>query len=270
MTFRLVMCLVFFVISSRIQAMPCDSIGIIYVKDKKMILHEVKKETLYAISRKYNIGIDLITKANPELEKGLKMGMKILIPYSGMQNMAFNDQYALHTIEPNQTLYFISKKYKVSVEDIKKWNNMPTTEMKVGSTIIVGEKIPVLKEHINLEKYSEILPAEVTKTDQNKSNIAQPIQTVKVNKSDKIVEKGNAEVFERNDGNTFYYALHKTAPIGTIMQILNDANSNSIFVRVIGKLSGEGDSKTVVKLTKIAFESLQADNNFKATLEYLQ
>jgi hypothetical protein len=47
----------------------------------KFILHKVeKKQTLYAITKKYNVGIDAIQKANPEIEQGLKEGMVLKIP----------------------------------------------------------------------------------------------------------------------------------------------------------------------------------------------
>ena len=48
----------------------------------KYIKHNVKRgETLYALSRKYDVKIEDITNANKELSKGLKVGQEILIPY---------------------------------------------------------------------------------------------------------------------------------------------------------------------------------------------
>ncbi len=44
-------------------------------------IHKVEpKETLFGIAKKYNVSVDNIKKANPELEEGLKAGMEIVIP----------------------------------------------------------------------------------------------------------------------------------------------------------------------------------------------
>mgnify|MGYP001942991480 CR=1 FL=1 len=49
-------------------------------KEKKVILHKVKaKETLYGISKKYGVSIDLIKEANPFLNEGLKIGQELRI-----------------------------------------------------------------------------------------------------------------------------------------------------------------------------------------------
>ena len=54
----------------------------------KFILHKVeKKQTLYAITKKYNVGIDAIQKANPEIEQGLKEGMVLKIPQKEIKSI---------------------------------------------------------------------------------------------------------------------------------------------------------------------------------------
>jgi len=49
--------------------------------ETKYITHIVsKKQTLFAISRKYNISMGEIRKHNPEIENGLQEGMILRIP----------------------------------------------------------------------------------------------------------------------------------------------------------------------------------------------
>jgi membrane-bound lytic murein transglycosylase D len=45
---------------------------------------------------------------------------------------------ATHVVEQGQTMYFISKKYNVPVDSIKKWNNLLDNNLKIGSTLIIG------------------------------------------------------------------------------------------------------------------------------------
>jgi len=53
-------------------------------------------------------------------------------------------------VDIRETLYSISKKYAVSVEDLKKWNGLTSNELKVGQKLVVNlasidEKTPLLK-----------------------------------------------------------------------------------------------------------------------------
>lgn len=55
----------------------------------------------------------------------------------------------------------------------------------------------------------------------------------------KVTESGFAEVIEGNSDSPKYLALHKTAPVGTIIQVKNEANGQKLFVRVIGSFRME-------------------------------
>ncbi len=48
--------------------------------------------------------------------------------------------YTLHTVEPKQTMYAISKKYDVAVTDILQWNQLQTTELKTGQQLRINKK----------------------------------------------------------------------------------------------------------------------------------
>src|SRR5688572_16191277 len=48
--------------------------------------------------------------------------------------------YIVHKVEAKETLYSISKKYGVSVDDVKKANEDLTADLKVGQTILVPAK----------------------------------------------------------------------------------------------------------------------------------
>ena len=75
---------------------------------------------------------------------------------------------------------------------------------------------------------------------------------------------------DQNSKSTKYYALHRTAPIGTIIKITNRMNSSSIYVKVVGKLPDTGDnSGLIIKLSKAGAEKLGViDERFQAELVY--
>ena len=67
-----------------------------------------------------------------------------------------------------------------------------------------------------------------------------------------------------------YYALHKTAPIGTIIKITNRMNSTSIYVKVVGRLPETGENEGIlIKVSKAGADKLGViDQRFQAQLVY--
>ncbi len=48
--------------------------------------------------------------------------------------------YTLHTVEPKETLFAISKKYEVKVEELMQWNNLETTSLQQGQQLRINKK----------------------------------------------------------------------------------------------------------------------------------
>ena len=96
-------------------------------EDNRYYYHLVKKgETVFKICNKYGITSDKLYEHNPELkEKGLIEGQIIKIPknqfapkpkeFTENQN---SNEFIYHTVQAKETLYSISKKYGVSINEI--------------------------------------------------------------------------------------------------------------------------------------------------------
>lgn len=50
------------------------------------------------------------------------------------------NNFIFHTVQPKETVYAISKKYAVHVEDLMKWNDMQTIALKTGQQLRIGKK----------------------------------------------------------------------------------------------------------------------------------
>jgi LysM repeat protein len=48
-------------------------------------------------------------------------------------------QLIVHVVQPKETVYSIARKYEVGVEDVKKWNEMDTTDLKIGQQIKINK-----------------------------------------------------------------------------------------------------------------------------------
>jgi LysM repeat protein len=86
----------------------------------------------------------------------------------------------------------------------------------------------------------------------------------------RVSESGLAMVIP-TDASDKYLALHKTAPVGTIMEVRNIMNGMSVYVRVIGKLPDTGENSNVlVRLSKRAVQRLATpDQRFRVETSYV-
>ena len=111
------------------------------------IKHTVKTgETVYSLTKKYNVSEAAIYQLNPDAKSGLSIGKVVIIPNGttiANNENEFDLEYDTHKVKRKETLYSLSKRFDVSVDDLKKHNPRLYAEpLKKGDVI----KIPLLKE----------------------------------------------------------------------------------------------------------------------------
>ncbi len=86
----------------------------------------------------------------------------------------------------------------------------------------------------------------------------------------RMSDSGVAEMIEGDESGK-YLALHRTAPIGTLVQVRNEFNNQSLWVKVIGRLPNTGvNDKILIKLSSQAFAKLSPeDRRFRAEVSYI-
>jgi LysM repeat protein len=128
-------------------------------KDKVIIsgtpyyIHIVKKsETLYSISRAYNITVEEINKENPPALYGIKEGQSLRIPVREISTTeppvttitpAKRDdtRYVYHKLQPGETIYYLSKLYGVSENEIVASNpRVDISRLPVNAEIAVPRR----------------------------------------------------------------------------------------------------------------------------------
>jgi LysM repeat protein len=115
-------------------------------KSTRFVYHTIEKgQTLYFLSRKYNVSIDSIKRYNAEADKNLLVGTIFKIPVStGIKGDGYvQEEFVYHTVQKKETLYGISKQYSVSIESILKSN--PALR---GGIIKVGSKLRIPKAEV--------------------------------------------------------------------------------------------------------------------------
>jgi len=158
----ILMCVCNFVHAQEITPKPIiKSNNKINIDGTSVYVHKVEPgQTLYAISKTYNVLIADIESLNDSLKNGLKAGMELKIPAlndkkSKAITLDNSGQFILHKVEKKQTLYAISKLYNLSSEDIQKVNPEINEGLKEGMMIKIPQKeikiieppvLPILKE----------------------------------------------------------------------------------------------------------------------------
>ncbi|MCC5939052.1 MAG: LysM peptidoglycan-binding domain-containing protein [Lunatimonas sp.] len=113
-----------------------DSIGVEKIGEKTFIVHQVApQETIFGISRRYNTPVSEIVQNNEALKDGLKIGQRILVPY--IQKEEIPEGAILYSVQPGETLFAISRKHQVGVQQIQEWNNLQGTDLSVGQSLII-------------------------------------------------------------------------------------------------------------------------------------
>lgn len=86
-----------------------------------------------------------------------------------------------------------------------------------------------------------------------------------------MAEMGMAERIEADESSNKYLALHRSAPVGALVQVRNDISNQSLWVKVIGRLPNTGvNDRVLIKLSAKAFEKLSPNNqSFRAEVSYM-
>ncbi len=293
---RKILLLILFLLPMMAHSMV-DSVGVEQLEGKRYILHKVEKaEGLYGIARKYGTIPSIIQEINRlettvlELGQILKVPAKVskgassiqniknesntekLKPEQIVQNPKLNiSQYGSHTVKKGETLYKIASKYGISVTELKEMNKLKSNTLnhnqklkvpKIGNVIANPDIIEPTEEeekNVRVEVSKGVADAKVS-TRENKY----------LNSTD-FTETGIAGwINDKTINGKKSIALHKTAPVGTIIRVTNLMNNKSVYVKVIGTLPETGDNENVIiVLSKAAVNMLGViDQKFRVNLNY--
>ncbi len=114
------------------------------VEYEPTIFHVVKKgETLSKIARKYNKSLAVMYRLNNiESFDKINIGQEIVVGYSKeikeVVNEKYNDTYNnYHTVTSGETLYRIAKNYNLTVQKLKKLNNLSSNTIGIGQELVI-------------------------------------------------------------------------------------------------------------------------------------
>ena len=199
---------------------------------------------------------------------------------------------ATHEVSKGQTLSSIAKQHNTTVADLKKLNGLKTNSVSIGQLLkvpgsnpkeeVVEEPRPVAKAEVPVvvkEQKQEPKAKQVPPVTQPFESPKQapapvekeiPAQDERANSGSitevsntlgytRVLETGFAEAIEGDGNSKKHLCLHKTAPVGSILQVKNEANGQSVYVKVIGKLPETGSNeKLIIRISRQAYDKLLA------------
>jgi LysM repeat protein len=264
------------------EASTLDSLGLKKENNKTFLLFKVgPKQSLFSILKRYNLSLSEFKSANADVQIPVKTGEIVYIPlhYLEESNPApkvveekaaeSTKEAEIHIVAPKQGLLSVANMHKVTMAELRKWNNLTSDRLQEGQRLIVSDPAGSTSS-IAVDK-SNLLPAKAaapTAPAPTEAVVA-PAKEKGPEDIKKKIETGIAELIDVPDNSGKFLALHRTAPIGTLVLVKNLTNNQSIWVKVIGRLPN-GDNKVIIKLSPKAFEKLNAvDKRVRAEISYL-
>jgi LysM repeat protein len=113
----------------------------------------LQNETLHQVSQFYAVQLDQLAlynqlNVNAIIKKGQTIYLKPAVFTANTSTVSItttkvNMQVAAstkeHEVQPKEGLYSIAKKYNISIEEIKEWNQLTSNDIKVGQKLIIAK-----------------------------------------------------------------------------------------------------------------------------------
>jgi LysM repeat protein len=191
-----------------------------------------KNQTLYNISKSFNIPVDSLLAANHlTKENGLQENTSIKVPFESSKLLAEkpenNDSCIklFYQVQPKESLYHLSKrKFEIDLKTLIQLNNLSSRKIREGILLFIGF-YPI-------------------------SNFVHPEKSIEPKISSPIIEEEKADEVEKftkeargvaicetiNLGSGRLFALHNTALMDSQIEIINPILNRKVHAKVIGRI----------------------------------
>ncbi|MEO9964580.1 MAG: LysM peptidoglycan-binding domain-containing protein [Reichenbachiella sp.] len=238
-------------------------------------IHIVKKgETLFSISQSYGLKLDSIVAINKLENANLSIGDTLLLSFQPIIRQDQSDPLVIdsaryHIVQASETLFGISRQYQVEIEELQQWNGLPDYTISIGQQLVISagtQKIQLdsisaissektIKDTLQNKPATPLLDTLYVRTDNSQFKT----KTSKSEGKKETTEEGFMMKIEDTDYTQKYLALHRTAPLGSMIKITNQMTNLEIEARVVGKLPESAlNNKLLMRLSSAAYKALGA------------
>lgn len=251
---------------------PRDSLLLVVTEGKKFVLHPVKlRQTLFSIARYYGLGLEELYEHNPQfrMEPGLRVGARIKIPIPNKAIKRYKrpgfvwakNTPIYYVVKDGDNLYNICERYfKMPVDSVKKRNHLTANTIRTGQHLHVGwmgtEGVSPEWRPARAYTHADVLK---TRYEEDKK------------KHKEINAQGVCAWPKGSKEKGDLYALHREAPIGSVVIVTNPMFNRVVPAKVIGRIPDGYESKVELVLSPEAVHRLGAqDPQFFVKIRYLK
>lgn len=170
-------------------------------------------ETLTSIARQYDVKVRHLKAINGLQSSQLFIGQKLLIGIGEEEDSLISTNSrsltdvssAQHVVQAGETLYRIAIRYKVTVEQLKKDNNLKSDALSVGMTLRIGSNKPVVTpvSPQNTRTYTVVKGDTLSKIAREQNTTIAALRSLNNLKSDNLSIGMVLKVSVSAGGNTF-------------------------------------------------------------------
>ena len=227
--------------------------------------YTVKKgDSLYSIAKKYDTTVDKLKTTNNLSSNNLSIGQVLKIP--GTSTELPNT----HTVSKGETLYGIASKYGVSIDDIKKLNNLTSSNLSIGQVLL----LPGITEENIVNTYTvkkgdtlygiaskyNLTAEELKKLNNLTSNTLSIGQTLKIRKSESDFITEDYDFYTVKEGDTLFSIANKYDTTPDKIKSLNNLTSDTLSIGQLIKIPSTTSNVYIVKKGDTLW-SIAKDNN---------
>lgn len=266
-----------------------DSIAVEHKNGQQIVIHELEaKETYYGLSRRYRVPVKEIIAANNN--KALKIGDTVRIPKGPVIEQTITvtsggdtttqksidipvlaeGEYINYKVGKGETLSIISRRFSISVESIKRANGLTSDALKEETILKIPNKElppppPAASDIIVQDDDTDTVVDAAAGTE---AGLDIPANKYGIRE---MSEKGvGVWIDDFNQESGSMLALHKTAPVGTVIKITNPMTQRTTFAKVVGKFADTAETKdAIIVISKSAASLIGVlDRRFQVEIAY--
>lgn len=242
---------------------------------EKMVEHRMEqKQTLYSLAKFYGISVEELYFYNPGLkEKTVSTGQMVQVPvpnaaikrYKEKGFVAKEHAPVYYVVRKGDTMYRISKvHFRMPSDTIKQRNKLNSDVLKEGQMLLVGwMSVKGVPEELRGSAGSAL--------DRGSAALGKLFQLEAIKKKE-YNQQGKAFWQKNSKEDSNLYALHRDAPLNSIIRVTNPMNNGVVFVKVIGRIPDTVyEKEVIVVLSPLAAKQLGAqDIRFFARVRYFK
>jgi len=196
-----------------------------------------------------------------------------------------------YKVSPHETMYGISKRFNMTVDELSKLNNLNSTTLTPGQILMVrsggapAQQVqqqvqPQPQQPVQVQTPPPVIHHDMVVAKRDSTTMVTPLKDS--SNADRHNGSNRFGLYEKNEKGvatwiddasldpTKKLVLHRIAPIGTVIKITNPMTNRTTFAKVVGRFTdNEATKDVIIVMTKNVADALGAyDKRFRVSISY--